>query len=485
MACDRFQFNKNFLANSSTQARRYFLHFMKENMPRKVISIAKGAVNSDVRAAGADPSYLSESDNSRRALVGKSTHSASSSTSDSSDAAPSKPVMRTGARGSAAVSSKPSSTERSSCASRGPLQVSPTFVVRTESVKRGRRTSFRVTTSTTDEERSYSSSTTGMPFHRQREVISKAELIEELGVELRQRKKLKLDLSQHWDNLVPNAGARSAPLRGLLGAGAEKKLALDLSNHRPGALRKGAEVREKEFSDHGAWLKAFKDMEAGLLVEALTDEIARISRNPSRMPQLELICRDQPLFTAVYPLLKSLAQHARALPRLKALDLNRYSRSADVCEAHPPTDRARLKAYDKFIDRIAHLLEESPSLRELGLRMNGVDSFALAMISDALSVNQVLERLDLSGNPLCTETSEARPSYLGLRVLTRALRRASSMTHLDLSFCGLDARAADLLVRALAQNKKLAQINLGGNPIPPSHAIFQDSRVVRIVKSSE
>jgi hypothetical protein len=394
--------------------------------------------------------------------------------------------MRTGARDNTAVSSKHVSTALSPRARREQTpQVSPTFVVRTESVQRGRRTSFRVTTSTTEDERPDSSSKVGRQVHRQREVISKAELIEVLGVELRQREKLKLDLSQHWENLAPNAGARSASLRGLLDAGAEKKLALDLSNHRPSALRKGAEVREKEFSDHAAWLGAFKDMEAGLLVETLTDEIARASRLPSRMPQLELVCRDQPLYTAVYPLLKSLAQHASSLPRLKTLDLNRYSRSADVCEAHPPTDRARLKAYDKFIDRLAQLLEESPSLRELGLRMNGVDSFALAMISDALAVNQVLERLDLSGNPLCTETSEARRSHLGIRVLAKALHEYCAVKYLDLSFCGLGERAANILVRALAQNKRLVQINLGGNPIPSGHAIFKVSRVVRVVKSSE
>jgi hypothetical protein len=141
------------------------------------------------------------------------------------------------------------------------------------------------------------------------------------------------------------------------------------------------------------WRQAFKDVDVGLLVETLIAELERSSANPGGMPELELVCRDQPLFAAVYPLAKCLARNAESLLRLKRLDLSRYSRSEEVCEAFPPIDSDRVKAYDKFIDRIAKLLEDSPSLSELGLRMNGVDSFALAVIADALADNRMLQSL--------------------------------------------------------------------------------------------
>jgi hypothetical protein len=318
-------------------------------------------------------------------------------------------------------------------------------------------------------------------FSGQGEVRSRKKLSKQLSVSISDRRKVYIDSSQRWDKLDSAVGARTAQLRGLMDAGSSKAITIDLSNYRPAALREGAIVRIQKNLGEKEWRKAFRDIEIGLLVETLCAEVERIVRNPNNMPQLELVCQDQPLLTAVYPMVTELAVHAKSLPRLMRLDLNRYSRSTEVSEANLPTDKAVLKAYDKFIDRIAQLLDDSPSLRELGLRMNGVDSFALAIISDALAENQVLERLDMSSNPLCTETSEARRSHLGIRVLAKALRKHCAVKHLDLSFCALGECAADILLRALGKNKSLKQINLGGNPIPPGHAIFDDQRVVRIV----
>jgi hypothetical protein len=445
-------------------------------MPRKVILSGVGTVNSVIRAADTDSSSFIESDDSRPDVSrGPTERSASSK-----EALPRKPSLKSRVGVKAGASSKLEAGELSPDMTR--INVAPdsqVFIVRTETAKRGGRTVFRVTTSV--DGRRGSSSTKAKRLRLQREVASETELVNRVGVEFSKRPKIRLDLTQGWGNLTPDSGARVTPLRNLLDTDTDKCLELDLSNHRPRELRKGAEILKKEFTDQEAWLNAFRDLEIGLLVETFADEISRFSNNPSRMPRLELVCQDQPLFTAVFPLVTSLAEHAASLSRLMRLDLNRYSRSEDVCEAHLPTDEVRIEAYDKFIARLAQLLEDSPSLRVLGLRMNGVDSFALAEIADALVENQVLERLDLSGNPLCTEASEARQSHLGIRVLARALRSGCSLAELDLSFCGLDESAANVLMQAVACNKKLRRINLGGNPIPPGHAIFKDKRIVRIV----
>lgn len=354
---------------------------------------------------------------------------------------------------------------------------SPSLLVRTQSVSRGKRKSYRMMSVTTAGELIDPLATISADFSSQHEVSSGKRLRMQLGAAISEKTKIYVDLSQRWDNLDSAAGARTAPVPGLLDAGADKKLTLDLSNYRPGALREGARIRNEKISNDKDWRKAFKDLEVGLLVQTLAAELSRISKNPAGMPELKLICRDQPLFTAVYPLVKCLAANAEFLPQLKKLDLGRYSRSADACEASLPTDKAQLNAYDKFIDRLAQLVEWSPSLHELGLRMNGVDSFALAVIADALSHNRGLARLDLSSNPLCTETSEVRTSRRGIRALARALNRDAPVKDLDLSFCGIDGRTADLLAQALVQNKNLQRIHLGGNPIPPGHPIFKDKRV--------
>lgn len=448
-------------------------------MPRKVISIPVQAAVSDVGAAGADSSPRYDSGESLSVLVGDSLDG-SSAGSDASRSTP--PAMH--ARSSDSRSASPSHETFSASLVAGnaaTLATSPTVIVRTGSVRRGRRKSFEMKTVTVSGVLINPPATDPEEFSSHGEFSSGKRLRKQLSGAIRETRKSYFDLSQRWDDLSSEIGARTKPIPGLLEAGSGKSITIDLSNYRPAALREGAIARIEKKLTYKDWRQAFKDVEVGLLVETLIAELERSSAKPGQMPELELVCRDQPLLAAVYPLVKCLALNAESLRRLKRLDLSRFSRCDDVCEAHLPTDEVRIEAYDKFIDRLAQLLEDSPSLRELGLRMNGVDSFALAEIADALAENKVLERLDLSANPLCMEASEARPSRLGIRALAEALRKRSALKNLDLSFCGLKKHAANILVQALAHNVSLEQINLGGNPIPPLHPIFKDKRVVRIV----
>lgn len=447
-------------------------------MPRKFISPPVHVAVSDVRAAGADSASRYDYDESGSVIVG----GPSDSESDSGDgSAWTSPAMNVRASDRKATLPRHDALSVGLAAGNAAtIATSPTVIVRTESVKRGRRLSYEMKMMTVNGDISSALSTNPEAFSSHGEVSSGKLLRKQLSGAISERRKLYVDLSQRWDNLNSKIDARIKPVPGLLEAGGGKLITIDLSNYRPAALREGAEIRIEKALKYKDWRQAFKDVEVGLLVETLIAELERSSANPGEMPELELVCHDQPLFAAVYPLVKCLAMNAESLLRLKRLDLNRYSRSEEVCEANPPVDSVRVKAYDKFIDRIAQLLEDSPSLSELGLRMNGVDSFALEVIADALPGNKVLQKLDLSGNPLCVETSEARPSRLGIRVLAKVLRRQCVLKSLDLSFCGLDARAADMLAGAIAQNKSLEQINLGGNPIPPGHEIFGDQRVVRV-----
>lgn len=345
----------------------------------------------------------------------------------------------------------------------------PLLIVRTESVRRGRKTSFRV----------LSEQAAGR-YSEEREASSGKSLRQELQKAISDHRHLHVDLSHRWSRADAAAGARTAAVAGLLSCGSDRMLTIDLSNYRAAGLREGARVRSENMSER-AWHKALRDSEAPALVEALCFELVRASGASGDMPELALVCRDQPMSAAVWPLVKYLALHGQMLPRLRKLDLSRYSRSEEVCEASPPNDEALRKAYAKFIGRIALLLKESISLRELGLRMNGVHSDALASIAHGLSFSRGLEQLDLSCNPLCSQASDRASSLRGLRDLARALRDGCPLRRLDLSFCGIDEQGAGMLASALTHNNTLEQINLGGNPIPPKHVIFSNRRVVCIV----
>lgn len=410
-------------------------------------------------------------------VVGGST---SSDTTSGSDDAP-RPVMKPKAAATAtATADMPTPRRaRSYSTSYKAIATSPSLVLRTQSVRGGRRASLEVVIIRTEGGRVDPLSIPKEDFRILTEAKSGKRLREERDNAISNESKVFIDLSQRWDNLNPAAGARVAPVRGLLTAAAGKKLTLDLSNYRTGMLREGARIRNETEVASKDWQKALRDIEAGLVVESLAEEIDRLAKAPAAMPELALICRDQALSTTVYPLVKCLASHASTLTRLKQLDLARSSRSDEVCEARPPTDKALARAYDKFAGRIAQLVSECPSLQTMSLRMNGVHAYALAALAHALSRNQGLQWLDLSCNPLTTQPTAMGPSVTGLRALVRALRAGCALQTLDLSFCGLGNREADLLAEALKHNKMLEKINLGGNPIALAHPIFKDRRVVR------
>ena len=54
----------------------------------------------------------------------------------------------------------------------------------------------------------------------------------------------------------------------------------------------------------------------------------------------------------------------------------------------------------------------------------------------------------------------------------------TKLARLNLSFCGMDDKAADELLQALKKNKVLQFVDLTGNSINEEHAIFKDSRMV-------
>lgn len=359
-------------------------------------------------------------------------------------------------------------------------RTSPVLIVRTYSVRHGRKASYSVQSTT-----SLSGSpddSDSPPDKRNRPAAAMAE--QWVG----NRKSLRIqvahlvgaypevcvDLSHNWLVLDQTPGARTALATGLLGGGSDKKLSIDLSNRRVGDLREGAGVRYQQGLGPKDWSKAIIDNEAVALTTALCKEIGRVVREQPEMPEFSLICHDQPLATVVYPLVKALAAEASGLSGLHKLDLNRYSRSPEVGEARPGSaDAAALM--ERFIVRLGILLAGTRSLRELSLRLNGLTAIDLATLM--VAANASLVRLDLSRNPLCALNDFGAVSQKGMRALARHLRKNVTLTELDLSYCGINNDGADLLVRGLAGNRPLKTLALAGNPIRSDHPVFADARV--------
>ncbi len=336
----------------------------------------------------------------------------------------------------------------------------PMLIVRTYSVRRGRKSEYRVESETPDQ-------------CVERRIDDRKALRQHVARLMARHTEVCIDLSYHWKTLDQTAGARTALVPGLLTGGSDRQLCIDVSNHRVHDLREGAAVRYELGMNPKAWRRAVTDIEAAGLADALCKEFARVVREQTDMPLFSLVCHDQSLSTVINPLLKQLARHGHALRGLDRLDLNRYSRSAEISEARPGQYAGSEHGY--FVLRLAALLGRTRKLRELCVRMSGLDAPALALL--LTSHNQTLERLDLSGNPLCRHVNEGRHSLRGMRALARHLREESSLIELDLSGCGIVSDGADLLVRGLARNQVLQKLDLSGNPIPPSHPVFRDDRV--------
>ncbi len=219
------------------------------------------------------------------------------------------------------------------------------------------------------------------------------------------------------------------------------------------------------------------DKEAPAVVKALRAEIMRAIREQQEMPVFELICRDQSLSAVVLPLVKRLGRVATLVSGLRVLDFNRYSRSAEVGGAVTPGDARAEKSIALFVAAVARILAVNRSLQTLGLRMNGIGPYDLVAIATAAGRNSSLTRLDLSCNPLCEGFGEASPVLDGMQALKQALVANTTLTELDLSFCGIDEDAAALLAQALKSNKTLKRVVLSGNPIGRDHPVCRDKRI--------
>lgn len=359
-------------------------------------------------------------------------------------------------------------------------RTSPVLVVRTYSVREGRKATYRVH-STTSVSPSALDDSDSPSLERGLSVqdVTRHRAADRKSLRVQVAKlvgaypEVCVDLSYNWTDIDQTSGARTALAPGLLAGGRNKKLSIDLSNRRVADLRQGAEVRYRQGLGLKEWRKAIVDSEAAALAEALCKEFARVSREQTQMPEFGLVCHDQPLATVVFPLVKALANSATTLTGLTRLDLNRYSRSAEVGEARPGTADGDA-AMERYVVRLGVLLASTRSLRELCLRMNGLTAIDLATLMMAGNVN--LRRLDLSCNPVCRRPDGAR-SMKGLRELVRHLRKNEKLTEIDLSFCGLDADAANLLLKGLSGHQGLDSVNLAGNAIPQDHPIFADPRV--------
>ncbi len=353
------------------------------------------------------------------------------------------------------MQAEPASEKRSSV---------PSLIVRTYSVRRGRKSEYRV-------ERLDRVDSDQVIEHR---IEDRKSLRRHVAHLIAMHPEVLVDLSYNWQALDQTVGARSAVASGLLVGGSDKQLCIDLSNRRVNDLREGAATRYQLGMTHKAWQRAVIDAEAPALAMALGRELSRVAREQLAMPVFSLVCQDQPLTTVINPLLKQLARHGETLTGLDRLDLNRYSRSADVSEARPVAQTASSDR-DHLVIRLGVLLATTPRLRELCIRMNGIDSHDLATLLHI--ENRTLERLDLSCNPLCVRIIDGRRSLRGLAALARHLMANTCLIDLDLSACGLDSEAATQLAKGLKHNECLQKLNLHGNAIPGDHPIFRDERV--------
>ncbi len=416
------------------------------------------------------------------------------------DRAPASPTMTSVARaGAGAELSVPSRSRQASFVHRGGAErqpsddslagkrTSPVLIVRTYSVRHGRKASYHVQSTTSlSGSPDDSDSPPGKPNSpgtgkgmgtgmAEQWVANRKSLRLQVAHLVGAYPEVCVDLSYNWRVLDQTPGARTALATGLLAGGGDKKLSIDLSNRRVLDLREGANVRYQQGLSPKDWSKSITDGEASGLTAALCREIGRVAREQVEMPQFSVVCHDQPLATVVYPLVKVLAVEAGVLHGLYKLDLNRYSRSAEVGQARPGSADAAA-GMERFVIQLGTLLATTRSLRELCLRMNGLTAIDLATLM--VAANATLVRLDLSRNPLSAINDFGVLSQKGIRALARHLRKNVTLVELDLSYCEINNEGANLLVKGLTNNRQLAKLVLAGNPIRADHPIFSDARVV-------
>jgi Ran GTPase-activating protein (RanGAP) involved in mRNA processing and transport len=107
---------------------------------------------------------------------------------------------------------------------------------------------------------------------------------------------------------------------------------------------------------------------------------------------------------------------------------------------------------------LAKLLQTNNTLRTLDLEWNGIGSSdeAVAIIADALAVNQGLTSLDLRNNSVSPQ---------GACHLARALGANKALHRLDLRWNDVGVFGGNALAHALEANRTLCEMLLSGNKV--------------------
>lgn len=109
-------------------------------------------------------------------------------------------------------------------------------------------------------------------------------------------------------------------------------------------------------------------------------------------------------------------------------------------------------------DFVALYQEQKMCLRELDLHSNQITADGFYELLSCLKSNNKVSKLWLAKNPVADDADQ-------LRILHSFLSCNKTLELLDLSFCELDERAAELIGKGLRGNRFLQTLLLKGNPI--------------------
>ncbi len=149
--------------------------------------------------------------------------------------------------------------------------------------------------------------------------------------------------------------------------------------------------------------KAVQDSEAKVLVETLNTEFAKLALNGNDMLVVELLCRDQPFASVVRPLVKNLARYCAQLPQLLALDLSCTSRDELICAGRLGTQEsaslfAKFVGDLATIISLSPSLQEL-KLSMAGIRPEGLSGIANALAKNETIQRLDLSWNALASNP--------------------------------------------------------------------------------------
>lgn len=129
------------------------------------------------------------------------------------------------------------------------------------------------------------------------------------------------------------------------------------------------------------------------------------------------------------------------------------------------------------IDAIIDVVRTSRTLRKLGLRKNALDASAVANLAHALRANRhtVLHTLELGQNPWV--------HYHGCLTIAHMMVTNRSITSLDMSYCDVGNSAPEF-ASALLKNRAVATLSLRGNSIDSHGAIALADALLSATRSS-